>query len=58
MGDDPPIEVTIPGHPDDPRAAPERLAGVDVDYVPDLHPDDVAVSTGRGDPRGRPRGGL
>ena len=43
--DEPPIDVTIAGSPDDPRThtAPE---GARIHRVPDLHPDDVVTLPG------------
>jgi hypothetical protein len=46
MSETQPIQVTIPGHPDDPRVAMESPPGVEVHYVPELHPDDVTVVDG------------
>src|SRR5687768_9105587 len=43
--DPPPIHVTIPGSPDDPRHA-DPPPGVVVHYTPPLHPDDVDVVDG------------
>ena len=43
--DPPPISITIPGSPDDPRLA-DPPSGVVVHYAPPLHPDDVAVVDG------------
>lgn len=43
--DPPPIHVTIPGSPDDPRLA-DPPPGVVVHYTPPLHPDDLAVVNG------------
>lgn len=46
MPHDEPIHVTVPGNPDDPRAARDVPEGVVVHYVPELHPDDVCVVDG------------
>jgi len=40
------IDVTVPGRPDDPRAPRLEIPGVRIHYVPQLHPDDVAVHHG------------
>jgi hypothetical protein len=40
-----PIDVTVPGSPEDPRAATSR-PGVAIHRVPSLHPDDVTVHKG------------
>ena len=42
---EPPIHITIPGSPDDPRLA-DPPPGVIVHYTPPLHPDDLAVVDG------------
>ena len=41
----PPIHITIPGSPDDPRFA-DPPPGLVVHYSPPLHPDDLAVVDG------------
>jgi len=43
--DPPPIHISIPGSPDDPRLA-DPPPGVVVHYTPPLHPDDLAVVDG------------
>jgi hypothetical protein len=43
--DPPPIHVTIPGSPGDPRYA-DPPPGVVVHYTPPLHPDDLDVVDG------------
>jgi len=41
-----PIDVTVPGRPDDPRTPRLDIPGVRIHYVPELHPDDVTVLDG------------
>ena len=41
-----PIHVTVPGRADDPRRRIPEIPGVIVNYVPELHPDDVDVVHG------------
>jgi hypothetical protein len=41
-----PIHIAVPASDHDPRNPPPELPGVVVHYVPDLHPDDVAVVRG------------
>jgi hypothetical protein len=41
-----PIEITVPGSKHDPRNPPPAPEGVVIRYVPELHPDDVAVVNG------------
>lgn len=43
---DEPIHVTVPRHPGDPREPIDAPPGFVVHYVPELHPDDVAVIGG------------
>ena len=38
-----PIDVTVPGSPDDPRLELDPPAGVRIHYVPHLHPEDVVT---------------
>ena len=45
LADGPPIDITVPGSPDDPRAEID-IPGVNVHHVPELHPDDVTVHRG------------
>jgi hypothetical protein len=42
----PPIHITIPGSPDDPREPFPAPPGVVIHRSPPLHPDDVAVVNG------------
>lgn len=46
MDDLEPVDITIPGHPGDPRIPRDLPAWVRVHYVPELHPDDVTVLNG------------
>ena len=41
-----PIDVTVPGSPDDPRGPTPDIPGVRVHRGPELHPDDVTVVDG------------
>jgi hypothetical protein len=41
-----PIHITIPGSPEDPRSNGLSLPGVVIHYVPELHPDDLAIVDG------------
>lgn len=41
-----PIHIVIPGRADDPRLPRLEIPGVVVSYVPELHPDDMAVVNG------------
>lgn len=41
----PPIDITVPGSPTDPRDE-QPIPGVRVHHVPELHPDDVTVLHG------------
>jgi hypothetical protein len=38
-----PIDVTVPGSPDDPRGQAPPPAGIRLHRVPSLHPDDVVT---------------
>ena len=43
---EPPIHVTVPGFPHDPREPVEAPPGVVIHHSPPLHPDDMAVVNG------------
>jgi hypothetical protein len=45
LADGPPVDVCVPGSPDDPRQSRD-IPGVNIHHVPDLHPDDVTVHRG------------
>ncbi|MFL5828353.1 MAG: hypothetical protein ACJ76X_00400 [Solirubrobacteraceae bacterium] len=40
------IHITVPGSAEDPRVRRAAVPAVVVHYVPELHPDDVAVVNG------------
>lgn len=46
MDDLEPIDVYVPGRPEDPRSRPDLPAGVVAHYGPPLHPDDVTIVDG------------
>ena len=46
MEDFQPIDVYMPGRPDDPRRPSEPPGGVVARHGPPLHPDDVAIVNG------------
>lgn len=41
-----PIDITIPGSPDDPRAQRSAPEGVAIRYAPELHADEVTTVEG------------
>lgn len=41
-----PIQIAVPGDPSDPRNVREPIPGIEIRYVPELHPDDCDVIRG------------